>query len=280
MFSKLLKYEWKANASLLSILSLCALGVGGLGAGLLRAIAYTGTSIENKQIAAIAVSGLSSMLVFVGVALVAYALAVQFITFFRFYKNKFTDQGYLTFTLPVTARQIFLSSFLNILIWLVISIVVLLCAGGIIVFAGIDAPWEELKIIFSEMGNGLQGVQEYVPGLNVFFTVSILHIFVAPVYAIVLLMTSITLGCVVAKKHKILATIGMYYCINMVVNIIGSVLSIIPTILMLGSTLTGTDDYFYYMALSAGLTLLLELGLTVGGYFWSVYLMKHKLNLP
>lgn len=280
MFSKLLKYEWKANASLLSILSLCALGVGFLGAGLLRAIEYTGKSIENAQMATVAVSGLSSMLVFVGVALVAYALAVQFITFFRFYKNKFTDQGYLTFTLPVTAHQIFLSSFLNILIWLVISVVVLLCAFCIIVFVGIGGPWEELKEIFSGIENDLQGIQVHVPGMGAFLTLSVLQIFVAPVYAIVLLMTSITLGCVLAKKHKILATIGMYYCINMVVNIASSVLSVIPTILMIGSAMTGADDYFRYLALSVGLTILLQLGLMVGGYFWSVHLMKHKLNLP
>ena len=282
MFSKLLKHEWKANAGLLGILSLCALGVGLLGAGVLRAIEYVSQHMLNDQMAAIATSGLGSIMVFVVIALAAYALAVQFINIWRFYKNKFTDEGYLTFTLPVTPHQIFLSSFLVILAWLAISVVVLLISGTLMLFIGLGAPskefWKELLYVFDNLGEALAQID--MPGVKSFLLLSVAQVFVTPVYAIVLLMTSITLGCVLAKKHKILATIGMYYIINMVVNVISSVLTIVPTFMMIGSAMEGAEDYFSHLALAMGLTLLLQIGLCLVGYFWSTHLMKHKLNLP
>lgn len=288
MFAKLLKYEWKANAGLLMILSACALGVGALGAGILRGIVYLSENMLNDEMAAIATSSLTSMMMFVVMALVAYALAVQFINLWRFYKNKFTDEGYLTFTLPVTSHQIFLSSFLNILAWLAISVFVLICAAAMMIFIGLGEPiegmYEALGDIFINVDEGIDYVGQSMQGFGAFIGLSILEIFVAPVYAIVLLMTSITLGCVLAKKHKILATIGMYYVINMVVNIISSIISIVPTISLVFDSVNNTDAavdrYFIYMALTVGLTLALQVGLAVGGYFWSTHLMKHKLNLP
>ncbi len=280
MFSKLLKHEWKANAGLLGILSLCALGVGLLGGGVLRAITQLEQKMIGNQLASVAISGLSSMMVFVVIALIAYALAVQFITVFRFYKNKFTDEGYLTFTLPVTAHQIFWSSFLNILAWLVISLVVVLLSILLIISLGLDAP---SRLIFQEtldLISSFNGWEFTLPGTGLLLALGGLQVIITPLYSIILLMTSITLGCVLAKKHKILATIGMYYCINMAVNVVETGLGIAPTLLLLSASLTESENYLYYVSLSMGLTLLLQIGLSIGGYFWSTHLMKHKLNLP
>lgn len=282
MFSKLLKYEWRANAGLLGILSLCALGVGLLGGGVLKAITVLEKNWTWDQMTSVAISGLSSMMIFVVLALVAYALAVQFITVYRFYKNKFTDEGYLTFTLPVTVHQIFWSSFLNILIWMVISVAVVLLSGGLIILIGLDVPTvdflKELAGLVSNMEELLTDLS--LPGANLLITMGVLQIIISPLYGIFLLMTSITLGCVLAKKHKILATIGLFYCINMVVSVIETILGVVPSMMLLSATLTQQDHYLYYVSLSLGLTLLLQIGLSVGGYFWSTYLMKHKLNLP
>lgn len=285
MFAKLLKYEWKANAGLLWILSACALGVGLLGAGIIRAIDYISNKMLNDQMAAIATTGLGSIMVFVVIALAAYALAVQFINIFRFYKNKFTDEGYLTFTLPVTTHQIFLSSLLVILAWLAISVVVLVISISLMAIIGTGASikevWDGIVMIVKGLVEGFAYLEEFgMPGVSAYIIMCVAQVFVAPVYAIVLLMTSITLGCVLAKKHKILASIGMYYVINMAVNVISSILTIVPTLMMIGSAMSGSEDYFKHMTLAMVLALLLQVGLSVAGYFWSTWLMKHKLNLP
>lgn len=275
MFSKLLKYEWKANAGLLGILSLCALGAGLLGAFALKGIFYMNERMAQEDVAALGVSGLSSALMFILVALVAYAFAVQFITLFRFYKNKFTDEGYLTFTLPVSARQIFLSSFLNILAWLVLSTLVVTAAVCMIIFIGAAEPLkeyaQEIEYVLGDL-SGMENELQGEPGYRAYSVLVIISGVIAPVYSLILLMTSITIGSVLAKKHKILATIGMYYCISFGVSTVESILTVVPM---------GINEEIYtFYTTTTAITLLLQIGLSIGGYFLSTHLMKRKLNLP
>ncbi len=95
------------------------------------------------------------------------------------------------------------------------------------------------------------------------------------------MMTSIVVGCVLAKKHKILATIGSFYVINFAVGIAESVLGVVAVI-VLGINESLYNDYTSTLVLNVTmiLTMMLRIGLCVGGYFLSVHLMKNKLNLP
>ena len=42
-------------------------------------------------------------------AIIASAVVTELLVFVRFYKNFFTDEGYLTFTLPVSRKDLLLS---------------------------------------------------------------------------------------------------------------------------------------------------------------------------
>lgn len=276
MFSKLLKHTWKANSGLLGILSLCVLGVGLLGAGVLRTILFLEYESNNEN-AWMAIGSLSSIMGFLALALVVYALAVQFINLFHFYKSRFTDEGYLTFTLPMTARQIFLSSFVNSLLWMIISALVVIAAVCIAAFLG---GWEYIQEYFRELGNVIDFSEELIfddPGYKAYMLLSTISTLFSPVYSLMLIMTSITIGCVLAKKHKILAAIGIFYCIQAVVGILESVLAVVPGIMILEYE---DEQYYSAMVVSVIITLVVQAGLTIGGYFLSTSLMKNKLNLP
>ena len=87
-------------------------------------------------------------------------------------------------------------------------------------------------------------------------------------------MTCITIGAVLAKKHKILTAVAFYYLLSMVTNVIFSFLS---TMALMARYNGAAVD----IALMAQLTqLITRLLLAVGGYFLSIFLMKRKLNLP
>ena len=282
MFSKLLKHEFKANFGLLGILSLCALGVGLLGGGILNAAIYISENLSDNDVGLVGVTSLYSALMFVILALVIYAVAVQFINLYRFYKSRFTDEGYLTFTLPVNAHQIFLSALLHMLAWMVISSLVVLLAVALILLIGVvphldllGGDFSDMEGIFGQMGDILQTEQGY----DAYQVLTVVQTVFAPIYSLLLIMTSITLGCVLAKKHKILATVGMYYCISMLVGLLETILTLVPTVLMMAE-MYETGRYFTYMNITAGISLSLQVGIAVGGYFLSTYLMKHKLNLP
>ena len=281
MFSKLLKHEWKANAALLGLLSLCAIGAGLLGGGVLWAIrALSEQANEQLQGSLTGISGLSTLLFFLILSIAAYAFAVLFINVMRFYKSRYTDEGYLTFTLPVTAKQIFLSSFVYMLLWQVISVVVVAIAMACMLLIGLPKEvLETIKPIVSVL-TGLDGILETLPGYRLYSVLLTVQVVFKPVYGIVLLMTSVTLGAVIAKKHKIWTAIGMYFGIQLAVGIVESILSAVPTLMLLFTGLMGGENYLYNLSVTAGLGIALQVGLSIGFFFLSTNLMRKKLNLP
>ena len=284
MFTKLLKHEWKANAGLLGILSLCALGAGVLGIFVIRGMLYIidlATELDNIGMALLGSTGMAGILFFIVIGLVAYALAVQFINLFRFYKSRFTDEGYLTFTLPVNSHQIFLSSFLNIVAWMVISFLVVLVSAALMFVAGFWEGIVEVIEAYKQYSDVVDMIVDEAFGMMHgydFYTLSsIILSVVGSLYTIVMMMTSLTIGSVLVKKLKLLASVGIYYGINMAVGVLESVLMMIPTVIISASY---TEDYYYYLGGVMLVSAVIYLGLAVGGYFLSTTLMKKKLNLP
>ena len=279
MFSKLLKYEWKANSGLLSILSLAAVGAGIFGGVILRIIIYISEINPEEDLWGLSVAGLGILLFFMVLALIAYVLAVQFVTISRFYKNKFTDEGYLTFTLPVNVHQIFVSSLLNVLIWLVISAVVLLTSISLIVIIGAG---EHLSNAMHEITIGLGFIQNEMasyPGYGAYKALTAVQMLAAPIYSVILIMSCITTGSVLSKKHKVLTTVALYYGVTTALSIVTFILTAVPQILLLTAVENYEQNLYLYTNISLGINLGLQVLVAVGAYFLSAGLMKHKLNL-
>ena len=284
MFSKLLKHEWKANWRLLSILSLAVIIAAVVGTIALRVLVNYGDRLsESNSFLNLLLLPLG-LLVFVSfLALVVYAAAVLFVLLFRFYKNKFTDEGYLTFTLPVTNHQIFLSSAVNMLIWSVISVVLVILLFVVMILIGTSTSGfinmelirelRSLKFILPEMAEAYSEILGDSYGI-----LTLISILISPVYNVVLAMTCITLGAVVAKKHKILAAIGIYYGANTVLGILSSAITTVPSLLFIGNDGLASSDLYFTLTMVA--QLLIYAAVIVGGYFLSTKLMKNKLNLP
>lgn len=279
MFAKLLKHEWKSTASLLGILSLGALGIGIMGTVVLRLLVTYGEKMfEEDSALFLVIPMLGMMLFFLCVALVVYAVGTYIFLLIRFYRNKFTDEGYLTFTLPVTSHQIFLSSAANLFIWQVISGLVVLAAISIAVLFGTATDGiinsESLRYFdftFSEFALML-GVEDY----EGYWVLNLLRGLVSWLAATVMAMTSVTLGAVAAKRHKLLAAIGIYYGLSVAVNVMFGAASVI--VMIFTANPDAVYDSMYYA--SAVVEIVLQLGVLLGGYFLSTYLMKNKLNLP
>ena len=98
---------------------------------------------------------------------------------------------------------------------------------------------------------------------------------VTPFYALILPMACITAGAVLAKKHKILASFGVYYGVNFMVGIITSVVSVVPTLLIMSR---GDTEGLYLVSMA--IQLVISLALTIGAYCFTIQVMKKKLNLP
>lgn len=280
MFAKLLKHEFRSNALALSILSTATVGVGIMAGFLLRLLIHYSDSFfdmseSGEALYAVIMSGSVMSLVFCVFAMFGCFVATGIILLIRYYRSRFTDQGYLTFTLPVNTHQIFLSSFLNSLIWLAIAYAALMIGAVlamVIATVGTEYSPSDLTDYFRASGvNVPVGYQ----AVNVIYTV------VSTVYTIVIAMTCVTLASTWVKRHRILLAFGLYYGVSQIVGTLESLLSVL-TVIDIGS------DYWLYSDLSAiydeaivptVLMITAELALTVGGYILSTQLMKKKLNL-
>ena len=69
-------------------------------------------------------------------AIIAACFLVFFIICAHFYRNLMTDEGYLTFTLPVKTSEILWSKLITAMLWTIISVVVIgLC---VLMFVGLS----------------------------------------------------------------------------------------------------------------------------------------------
>lgn len=274
MFAKLLKHEWKTNSKMLITISGFMLGIALLSGFVLRLLisAATNPDAQSDVIALIAIP--ASLFLFVAfLALVVYAAGVEFYLLYRFYKSRFTDEGYLTFTLPVKTSHIFLSSALHMLIWGVISGIVLLLSGCICIFVGI--PFGEDTVTIGAFFDGLREIfsiyaevfpwEAYLPVLPVTL-----------ICGIVLPMSCIVIGSVLAKKLKILASIGIMYGCSALTSVISGMITAVTTV-MFTQGIISIDTMNQIMPISSAI---ISVILASFGYLLSIHLMKNKLNLP
>lgn len=262
MFAKLLKHELKSTGGMLGLLSLAALAAGVIGGLLLRYNMNAPATMEAYEMLSI-VSSVA--LPFVFVSLIAFAIGGEIYLAVQFYKRKFTDQGYLTFTLPVHAWQIYLSSLLNMMLWTFIIILVLVMAFACIFLIGIfdTEVWHRLMEIQMNVR------QEIEMGLTELEGISPVYSVIEFISSNVLMITSITLGSVLAKKHKVLGAIGSYYGVSMLISAVNSWLS--------GMILYDAEPQMQLLFVPSAI---LNLVVILGGSALSIYLMDKKLNLP
>ena len=125
MLGKLIKHEAIADFRLLGP----AYGV----IVVLALLTRLATWIATRQALANVVSssfanvlqGLASLLliVFIAAAFAGVVLTI-FYMIYRFYKNFFTDEGYLMMTLPAKPAALIFSKFINAIVWIVVSVAV------------------------------------------------------------------------------------------------------------------------------------------------------------
>ncbi len=266
MLKKCLKHEWKATWK-----SMAGINGAALVLGLLGSLGIIGT-LNNMRIPDIVVF----LYVFAYVIiLIASAAVTYFMIASRYYKSIFTDEGYLTNTLPVTSDQKILSKFLVSLFWAVANILCIFGSVAILLapllseaLKRTDETWDllmrELDFIFTVLAREL-GFSSF-PMMIVFMTALC---FVSLVYCIMNFYFCISLGNLFSS-HKILAAVLIYFGLNMILQVASAGISFF-------AALTGSDGAVFSLIML--LTALLELVLTIVFYFTNRFIIDRKLNL-
>ena len=220
------------------------------------------------------------------IAAVGCATVCSILTYWRVYSNFFTDEGYLTFTLPVKRSTLYLSKVITAAI--VELSTGLLFVLGIALILLVAPPTEDgallNPIVYTGLADLLGEAWKLVGGWMILWIVAALPIpLLACLFTSGMTMLCITVGAVIAKKHKLLAAIGIYYGVTTVLSFVGQLI-----MTFLSGGMVGIFGFAFDAGMTpAGLTVTAVLvavsaitaciGVTL--HFITVHLVEHRLNL-
>lgn len=247
MLGKLMKYEWKATGRvLLPIYGIFIL------TGLLTNI-FLSTNLT--RIGVIAVS------LFVAMAFVSIIMTIVLLVQ-RFGQNLLQDEGYLMFTLPVTATQLILSKLIVAVCWGIIGSIAGLLAGLLI-------AWD---------ANVLHGLGEFFtqifPQYQSVFWMFVLAIVVSFAAFMLSIYTSKSVGQLpVFSKHRRLVSLACFIAIYIVFGNVSSLLE--QNTLLEFDTMQKATDILWPLGYSTLITAVFGIIL----FFVTRYILKNHLNL-
>ena len=261
MFGKLMKAEWRASRRVIGALCAVVLISGALLGLLGNVLLREGTG--SWQLPDF-VNVLFSLLSMTAMLAVTLSLAASvFYALWRYYRSRFTEEGYLTYTLPVNNHQLMLSSILASV--LEILLVGLATVAAVAIAFGIFAaklPWNEVDWgqVWSRFDELLSSLRPVVGDV----LLVLLNIVLMCLATLLTLMLAVTIGATAAKKHPVLLAIAVYYGLSLV---------------RMAAYLNAADAAY----LSSGATLAALAGVNAAvmliAYFWMYYLTSRRLNL-
>ena len=284
MFRNLLKYDMRAVWKIWRFVALGMLIFSFAGAFVLRYIT------ENSE--KIIYSGTLIMLLWMMIMLIIMAvLATSVIThvfvYLRFYKNFFTDEGYLTFTLPTSRKLLLRSKTVSALIFTVMLF--LLYAVSTVIFALIVPASAEGELInfafFKGIGELFSAAWREIGFWTVVFVfLGIVFALASAFYSVSVFHFCITVGSMLVKKAKVLLSIGIYIGFGMASSTVSTVARMIYFLTLNDGFLELTSDFTMNQdCILAALIMLLicAVTLTVSFVIHSLtrYFIERKLNL-
>lgn len=266
MLGKLLKYDWKYSWRLLGLLNGALLLFSLLGQ-LGSPVLWHGSRM---------LSGILTVLyTFIYIFLFSGSLlATQIVLAVRYYRNFYTDEGYLLHTLPVTTSEKIWAKFINHIIWTLINILCLIFSVLCLLGA---SEWEDFFSLFPELFSSISLV------INVPVPVVVLAAAAAMLLSLAFMIFSlyfcISIGSLF-PSHRVIASIITYVILYCVIQFIAFAYLIV-TVTAISRRMTriqyasaaGTIGLVY-----TGAILLLLAGIAVF-YGFSYFIAHKRLNL-
>lgn len=212
----------------------------------------------------------------------AYFVLVIVFIIRRFYTHLYTDQGYLTFTLPVKRSHIFGAKLA--MGWIYYTASQLVFAIGFFLFLLIGTAEHGFinTDIFTGIGDIFSSLWESLGGRLIVLGFELLVLLCASnAMTLLFFYTCITMASVLVKRMKLLLGIGIYYGLTNIFTFILQIFFILiinTDILMYISMLEETQMKNVALLLVALVTLVV---MTVSWvlFRFNVHLMRKKLNL-
>ena len=275
MFVKGFKYELRSVARIVTpllIVFLCASMIMSLGFMLDGRIFQASEATAITAIFALTESllGIGIVLLIVAINITVYVLIIR-----RFYTSFFTDEAYLTFTLPVTMDCHLMIKIVSMFFWNIAALVVTLL-GTLIIFGGLAIGYtEQVQEVYYYFSYIIEMIQMSWQGssdnLGAQLVVTVLNGLAEYIFQSLLIYFSITLGCMLFKKHRLLGAILSFFVINTLESWIRAIFQSLIT----GFGMTSGTVYLLQMIFSIVFMIVGMIALYLG----TRHILQKKLNL-
>lgn len=299
MLGKLLKHEWKATWKLPAALAAFTLIMTILGClsfkmplwGMLVSDSMEDFTFFDLLPVVILIT------YFISVIVSVYAVMIYFAI--RFYKNLFTDEGYLMHTLPVKPRMLLISKLLTSAFWSLVSTLLMLCSMLLLLYFMLrtligETDWNMVTTVLSEITPEIDTVFREYGGMSLAGagTLFLVILIAGSFSGMLLIYVCICIGQLF-KKHKVAASIIAYLVVTSITQTISSI-AVLPfsfsamlkieetTSNIITSATSPMTAVFAPMASMMPIyyvSLALSLISAVACYFVSEYITRRKLNL-
>lgn len=263
MLGKLISHEWKATFKMMTILNIYLVIITLIGHLMLSLHILDNPSEAMTGIITLLICGYVLSLFSVSIAATLYIVS-------RFYKNLYTDEGYLMHTLPVKPWELIISKSVLAFFWFLVTSTII-TGSALLLISGAASDFV-LSDLWHELTTAAARYLNLTPGAIIFLLVS--FILISTVQGTFMFYASISLGQLF-KTHKILGSIVFYF-------IIYSVIQFFSTIIMIATGLTGNvgeaDAIPYFWGI-VGITYGLTIFTCVIFWFITEYMTRKKLNL-
>ncbi|MBQ1171394.1 MAG: hypothetical protein IIX48_02170 [Lachnospiraceae bacterium] len=273
MLKTLLKYEWKDTWGLCTVCNGIALILSVIGALMISLWHYSDDrTFTDTQTTMLGVVFSFYIIIYI-VSVFAIVLVMKYYFFLRYYKNLFTDQGYLMHTLPVKSTDLINSKLIIAVLWQFITgIVVAICI--VLISFSFTNIFAELSITdFAEAFHDIEiELEELMKGIPLIVSAVICGL-ISPVFEMLLMYMAVGIGQL-SKKNRLLLSILVLIGIYIGKRFISSLLSFPLQMFVINE-----DPSLTSVNIGSVLLTLAIVGSTVGLYFLNKYFIEKKLNL-
>jgi len=264
MLRKLIKHDFKSLSRYLILLHAFLLIIAFIGRIFVISNVQTGTPTALETL---------YMLTFV-ISLVSAAIGTSVIIGMHFYKSLYSTQGYLSWTLPVTANQHLLSKTLVGFFWAVVNMLLIWLAVVIFAFTS-DAGLEAIKAGINALGS------HAFPAI----ALTAIYFLLGLLTTLMMIYVAATIGQLF-NNHRVLASVityGFLYVISQILTTLGLVggsqtfffADLSDSSITVSNNLQGAILYQNVLLTS----IIISIIQLVVYYCITQYIMRRKLNL-
>lgn len=262
MLGKLIKYDLEATGRIFILIHAAYL-LFCLAARFLYMDRLNFDTVDESLVLSLVLFGIIMTLLYSALSIFTWLLIA-----FRFYRNLFSQQGYLTWTLPASpSGQLWAKIFSGCI--LAAADILIIAAGLLLLVTGKNVTYAYAQV-------AAEVEQELGMSTGAFALLLLLICLLSCIAGVIIIYFSIAIGQLF-PAHRVLCAIAAYFILATVMDII-----CIAAMLFKGylpGYLSSGESMIAYLAGIVNITLITVFVVAVAGYIGTHYIFRKKLNL-